>query len=153
VNFSGKPIYKLCVLWVLCLNSSLGVIVYKHCIFIFQAFQEHGEIKEGYVIYDKVTRTLHWYGYITYKHMISAHNALSAPIYRGVQIQTNTIKTATRSEKKLKTHKIEYYWMCLDDILWKTARIVSDFGLIFQNRTAYKNFNTYFHFYKYNILC
>jgi len=32
-----------------------------------------------HVIYDKVTRISRGYGYITYKHMKSAHNALSAP--------------------------------------------------------------------------
>ncbi|KAK6126874.1 hypothetical protein DH2020_039397 [Rehmannia glutinosa] len=43
------------------------------------AFQEHGEIEEGAVIYDKVTGKSRGYGFITYKDMESAQRALKAP--------------------------------------------------------------------------
>ncbi|XP_028777603.1 UBP1-associated protein 2C [Neltuma alba] len=43
------------------------------------AFQEHGEIEEGAVIYDKATGKSRGYGFITYKHMESTHRALRAP--------------------------------------------------------------------------
>ncbi|KAJ8900108.1 hypothetical protein K2173_024224 [Erythroxylum novogranatense] len=43
------------------------------------AFQVHGEIEEGAVIYDKASGKSRGYGFITYKHMESAHNALVAP--------------------------------------------------------------------------
>ncbi|CAA0842808.1 UBP1-associated protein 2C [Striga hermonthica] len=43
------------------------------------AFQEHGEIEEGAVIYDKVTGKSRGYGFITYKDMGSAQLALRAP--------------------------------------------------------------------------
>lgn len=43
------------------------------------AFQVHGEIEEGAVIYDKATGKSRGYGFITYKHMESTQNALSAP--------------------------------------------------------------------------
>ncbi|KAF5737337.1 UBP1-associated protein 2C-like [Tripterygium wilfordii] len=43
------------------------------------AFRMHGEIEEGAVIYDKVTNKSRGYGFITYKHMESAHIALRAP--------------------------------------------------------------------------
>ncbi|XP_054825044.1 UBP1-associated protein 2C-like [Prosopis cineraria] len=43
------------------------------------AFQEHGEIEEGAVIYDKATGKSRGYGFITYKHMESTHHALGAP--------------------------------------------------------------------------
>ncbi|XWS59235.1 hypothetical protein CRYUN_Cryun08bG0104100 [Craigia yunnanensis] len=39
----------------------------------------HGEIEEGAVIYDKTTGKSRGYGFITYKHMESAHSALRAP--------------------------------------------------------------------------
>ncbi|XVE75700.1 hypothetical protein DITRI_Ditri12bG0113900 [Diplodiscus trichospermus] len=39
----------------------------------------HGEIEEGAVIYDKATGKSRGYGFITYKHMESAHSALRAP--------------------------------------------------------------------------
>ncbi|KAI4300705.1 hypothetical protein L6164_034051 [Bauhinia variegata] len=42
-------------------------------------FQEHGEIEEGAVIYDKATGRSRGYGFITYKHMESTHRALRAP--------------------------------------------------------------------------
>ncbi|MBA0829645.1 hypothetical protein Goarm_014236 [Gossypium armourianum] len=43
------------------------------------AFRMHGEIEEGAVIYDKATGKSRGYGFITYKHMESAHSALRAP--------------------------------------------------------------------------
>ncbi|KAL3841210.1 hypothetical protein ACJIZ3_025801 [Penstemon smallii] len=43
------------------------------------AFQEHGEIEEGAVIYDKATGKSRCYGFITYKDMESAQRALKAP--------------------------------------------------------------------------
>ncbi|KAK4281823.1 hypothetical protein QN277_013273 [Acacia crassicarpa] len=43
------------------------------------AFQEHGEIEEGAVIYDKATGKSRGYGFITFKHMESTHCALRAP--------------------------------------------------------------------------
>ncbi|XVF56024.1 hypothetical protein PTKIN_Ptkin06aG0083500 [Pterospermum kingtungense] len=43
------------------------------------AFKIHGEIEEGAVIYDKATGKSRGYGFITYKHMESAHSALRAP--------------------------------------------------------------------------
>ncbi|WCJ33992.1 RNA-binding (RRM/RBD/RNP motifs) family protein [Euphorbia peplus] len=43
------------------------------------AFQVHGEIEEGAVIYDKATGKSRGYGFITYKHMESTRNALRAP--------------------------------------------------------------------------
>ncbi|KAJ7976019.1 UBP1-associated protein 2C [Quillaja saponaria] len=43
------------------------------------AFQEHGEIEEGAVIYDKATGKSRGYGFITYKHMESTQHALKAP--------------------------------------------------------------------------
>ncbi|KAG8371869.1 hypothetical protein BUALT_Bualt12G0007800 [Buddleja alternifolia] len=43
------------------------------------AFQEHGEIEEGAVIYDKATGKSRGYGFITYKDMESAQRALKAP--------------------------------------------------------------------------
>jgi RNA recognition motif-containing protein len=46
---------------------------------LFQAFQMHGEIEEGAVIYDKATGKSRGYGFITYKHMESAQSALGAP--------------------------------------------------------------------------
>ncbi|XVE96079.1 hypothetical protein REPUB_Repub02eG0190500 [Reevesia pubescens] len=39
----------------------------------------HGEIEEGAVIYDKATGKSRGYGFITFKHMESAHSALRAP--------------------------------------------------------------------------
>ncbi|XVF75881.1 hypothetical protein PTKIN_Ptkin13bG0222500 [Pterospermum kingtungense] len=39
----------------------------------------HGDIEEGAVIYDKATGKSRGYGFITYKHMESAHAALRAP--------------------------------------------------------------------------
>lgn len=39
----------------------------------------HGEIEEGAVIYDKATGKSRGYGFITYKHMESAHSALRGP--------------------------------------------------------------------------
>lgn len=39
----------------------------------------HGEIEEGAVVYDKATGKSRGYGFITYKHMESAHTALRAP--------------------------------------------------------------------------
>jgi len=44
-----------------------------------QAFAVHGEIEEGAVIYDKATGKSRGYGFITYKSMESAQNALKAP--------------------------------------------------------------------------
>lgn len=44
-----------------------------------QAFQEHGEIEEGAVIYDKVTGKSRGYGFVTFKDMESAQIALKAP--------------------------------------------------------------------------
>ncbi|KAL2480555.1 UBP1-associated protein 2C [Abeliophyllum distichum] len=43
------------------------------------AFQEHGEIEEGAVIFDKATGKSRGYGFITYKDMESAQRALRAP--------------------------------------------------------------------------
>ncbi|KAG5252777.1 UBP1-associated protein [Salix suchowensis] len=43
------------------------------------AFQMHGEIEEGAVIYDKATGKSRGYGFITFKHMESAQSALGAP--------------------------------------------------------------------------
>ncbi|CAH2041532.1 unnamed protein product, partial [Thlaspi arvense] len=43
------------------------------------AFQEHGEIEEGAVIFDKATGRSRGYGFITYKYMESAQAALKAP--------------------------------------------------------------------------
>ncbi|KAL0338006.1 UNVERIFIED_CONTAM: UBP1-associated protein 2A [Sesamum calycinum] len=43
------------------------------------AFQEHGEIEEGAVIYDKATGKSRGYGFVTYKDMESAQRALKAP--------------------------------------------------------------------------
>ncbi|EOY09462.1 hypothetical protein QUC31_010500 [Theobroma cacao] len=43
------------------------------------AFQMHGEIEEGAVIYDKTSGKSRGYGFITYKHMESAQSALRAP--------------------------------------------------------------------------
>ncbi|CAA2996174.1 UBP1-associated 2C-like [Olea europaea subsp. europaea] len=43
------------------------------------AFQEHGEIEEGAVIFDKATGKSRGYGFITYKDMESAQRALKAP--------------------------------------------------------------------------
>ncbi|KAL5134914.1 UBP1-associated protein 2C [Glycine soja] len=43
------------------------------------AFQEHGEIEEGAVIYDKVTGKSRGYGFITFKNMESTQQALRAP--------------------------------------------------------------------------
>lgn len=56
---------------------SLSVDTYTY--FLFQAFIEHGEIEEGAVIYDKATGKSRGYGFITYKHMESTHEALRAP--------------------------------------------------------------------------
>lgn len=44
-----------------------------------QAFQEHGEIEEGAVIYDKGTGKSKGYGFVTFKDMESAQRALKAP--------------------------------------------------------------------------
>lgn len=44
-----------------------------------QAFQEHGNIEEGAVIYDKSTGKSRGYGFITFKNMESAQQALKAP--------------------------------------------------------------------------
>ncbi|PPR97472.1 hypothetical protein GOBAR_AA23194 [Gossypium barbadense] len=44
-----------------------------------KAFRMHGEIEEGAVIYDKATGKSRGYGFVTYKHMESAHSALGAP--------------------------------------------------------------------------
>ncbi|XP_010534355.1 PREDICTED: UBP1-associated protein 2C-like [Tarenaya hassleriana] len=41
-------------------------------------FRAHGEIEEGAVIYDKTTGKSRGYGFITYKHIESAQNALKA---------------------------------------------------------------------------
>ncbi|KAL6539857.1 hypothetical protein OROHE_011628 [Orobanche hederae] len=46
---------------------------------LYAAFQEHGEIEEGAVIYDKVTGKSRGYGFITYHDMESAQRALKAP--------------------------------------------------------------------------
>ncbi|KAF8022118.1 hypothetical protein BT93_G2303 [Corymbia citriodora subsp. variegata] len=43
------------------------------------AFQSHGEIEEGAVIYDKTTGKSRGYGFITYKNMESTKIALRAP--------------------------------------------------------------------------
>ncbi|CAI9782763.1 unnamed protein product [Fraxinus pennsylvanica] len=43
------------------------------------AFQEHGEIEEGAVIFDKATGKSRGYGFITYRDMESAQRALKAP--------------------------------------------------------------------------
>ncbi|XP_059668497.1 UBP1-associated protein 2A-like [Cornus florida] len=43
------------------------------------AFQVHGEIEEGAVIIDKATGKSRGYGFITYKDIESAQNALTAP--------------------------------------------------------------------------
>ncbi|KAK0584201.1 hypothetical protein LWI29_009178 [Acer saccharum] len=43
------------------------------------AFQVHGEIEEGAVIYDKASGKSRGYGFITYKHMKSTQTALVAP--------------------------------------------------------------------------
>ncbi|KAK4432164.1 UBP1-associated protein 2C [Sesamum alatum] len=43
------------------------------------AFQEHGEIEEGAVIYDKATGKSRGYGFVTFKDMESAQRALKAP--------------------------------------------------------------------------
>ncbi|KAH1077849.1 hypothetical protein AAZX31_19G132600 [Glycine max] len=43
------------------------------------AFQEHGEIEEGAVIFDKVTGKSRGYGFITFKNMESTQQALRAP--------------------------------------------------------------------------
>ncbi|GAV63942.1 RRM_1 domain-containing protein [Cephalotus follicularis] len=43
------------------------------------AFQVHGELEEGAVIYDKATGKSRGYGFITYKHMESTQSALTAP--------------------------------------------------------------------------
>ncbi|KAE9598280.1 hypothetical protein Lal_00004123 [Lupinus albus] len=43
------------------------------------AFQEHGEIEEGAVIYDKTTSKSRGYGFITYRNMESTQLALRAP--------------------------------------------------------------------------
>lgn len=48
-------------------------------VFFPQAFQEHGEIEEGAVIYDKATGKSRGYGFITYKNMDSTQRALRAP--------------------------------------------------------------------------
>ncbi|KAH9620455.1 hypothetical protein KSS87_013451 [Heliosperma pusillum] len=42
------------------------------------AFEGHGEIEEGAVIYDKITGKTRGYGFITYKNMKSAQEALGA---------------------------------------------------------------------------
>lgn len=44
-----------------------------------QAFQEHGGIEEGAVIYDKVTGKSRGYGFVTFTDMESAQRALKAP--------------------------------------------------------------------------
>lgn len=46
---------------------------------LVQAFQVHGEIEEGAVIYDKATGKSRGYGFITYKDMESTQSALRAP--------------------------------------------------------------------------
>ncbi|XP_031101722.1 UBP1-associated protein 2C-like [Ipomoea triloba] len=43
------------------------------------AFEEHGEIEEGAVIFDKATGKSRGYGFITFKDMESAQRALKAP--------------------------------------------------------------------------
>ncbi|KAJ1396025.1 RNA-binding domain superfamily [Sesbania bispinosa] len=43
------------------------------------AFEEHGEIEEGAVIYDKATGKSRGYGFITFKNMESTQHALRAP--------------------------------------------------------------------------
>lgn len=50
----------------------------EHLGYFVQAFLVHGEIEEGAVIFDKATGKSRGYGFITYKHMDSAHSALRA---------------------------------------------------------------------------
>lgn len=45
---------------------------------LFQAFAVHGEIEEGAVITDKATGKSRGYGFVTYKNMESAQDALTA---------------------------------------------------------------------------
>ncbi|PPD98894.1 hypothetical protein GOBAR_DD04082 [Gossypium barbadense] len=75
----------------------------------------HGEIEEGAVIYDKATGKSRGYGFITYKHMESAHSALRAPsklidirvammaMASGVNISPVKLNTE-REKRRRKTH-------------------------------------------------
>ncbi|MBA0615003.1 hypothetical protein Godav_015204 [Gossypium davidsonii] len=79
------------------------------------AFRMHGEIEEGAVIYDKATGKSRGYGFITYKHMESAHSALRAPsklidirvammaMASGVNISPVKLNTE-REKRRRKTH-------------------------------------------------
>ncbi|KAG8501195.1 hypothetical protein CXB51_003284 [Gossypium anomalum] len=79
------------------------------------AFRMHGEIEEGAVIYDKATGKSRGYGFITYKHMESAHSALGAPsklidvrvammvMASGVNISPVKLNTE-REKRRQKTH-------------------------------------------------
>ncbi|KAL0412065.1 UNVERIFIED_CONTAM: UBP1-associated protein 2C [Sesamum latifolium] len=44
-----------------------------------RAIQEHGEIEEGVIIYDKATGKSRGYGFVTYRDMESAQRSLKAP--------------------------------------------------------------------------
>jgi hypothetical protein len=45
---------------------------------------------------------------------------------RGVQILTNSNKNCKLIQKKWKLQKIEFFWMCLDILLWKSLDRISD---------------------------
>ncbi|KAL3623782.1 hypothetical protein CASFOL_032598 [Castilleja foliolosa] len=78
---------------------------------LYDAFQEHGEIEEGAVIYDKITGTSRGYGFVTYKDMESAQKALRAPSKMidgrmavcnlASEGLTNTSVTADQAQRKL----------------------------------------------------
>ncbi|GFP79811.1 ubp1-associated protein 2c [Phtheirospermum japonicum] len=78
---------------------------------LYDAFQEHGEIEEGAVIYDKVTGKSRGYGFVTYKDMESAQKALRAPSKMidgrmavcnlASEGLTNTSVTADQAQRKL----------------------------------------------------
>ncbi|CAH9117865.1 unnamed protein product [Cuscuta europaea] len=76
------------------------------------AFEEHGEIEEGAVIFDKATGKSRGYGFITYKDMESAQRALRAPSkmidgrmsvcnLASESINSNTSITCDQSQRKL----------------------------------------------------
>lgn len=60
-------------------TQNVDCFLWLYVSFFLQAFQEHGEIEEGAVIYDKVTGKSRGYGFITFKNMESTQQALRAP--------------------------------------------------------------------------
>ncbi|KAI6673821.1 hypothetical protein NL676_001727 [Syzygium grande] len=69
--FASRPVHQKAFVRGLAWNATSEALC--------AAFQVHGEIEEGAVIYDKATGKSRSYGFITYKNMESTKIALRAP--------------------------------------------------------------------------